>query len=124
MRAEWLVILGLGCGCAETPLEVLVAEPVSEEAPPVQQNAELAPPGDSFWLAQSITEMQKPPPLRPRSISLGYVGDAPLSGGVMRDTPMPAAAYAPYAAPQAPGWGCSCALRSDGFAADAYARAR
>ena len=119
MRAAWLVILGLGCGCAETPLEVMVVEPIREEAPPVQQDAELAPPGDSFWLAQAITEMHKPPPLRPRSISLGYVGDAPLSGSVMRDTPMPAPDY-PNGAPQASPTGCSCALQAPSYAADAY----
>jgi len=106
MRSVWWLILGLGCGCVETPLEIAAIEPLREEAPPVQQNAELAPPGDSFWLAQAITEMNKPPPQRARSISLGYVGDAPLGGGVMRDTPLPADPNG--AAPPSPS-GCSCA---------------
>jgi hypothetical protein len=120
MRWEWWVILGLGCGCAETPLEVATIEPWREEAPPIQQNAELAPPADSFWLTQAITEMHKPAPMRPQSISLGYVGDAPLSGGVMRDTPMATPAPDPNSLPaQAPASGCSCDLPPSS-AADAY----
>jgi hypothetical protein len=51
------------------------------------------PPGpnteDAFWLAQSTSEAVRPPLERPKSRSLGYIGDEPLAGGVMRDTPMP-----------------------------------
>jgi len=89
MRGVCLLLFGL-CGCAEAPLEAAFAEPFRPESPPIQQSAELAPPGDSFWLAEAVTEARKPPPARARSISLGYVGNAPLVGGVMRDTPMPA----------------------------------
>jgi hypothetical protein len=46
-------------------------------------------PIESFWLAQAMGEAQRPPPPRYglQSISLGYVGDSPLTGGVMLDTP-------------------------------------
>lgn len=53
----------------------------------VQQDPDPQPPVDTFWLQQAIAESRRPPPRRARSISLGYIGDAPLSGGVMRDDP-------------------------------------
>jgi hypothetical protein len=67
-------------GCVESQLD---------ELPPIQQNATFSPPIDDFWLHQEIEERTRPPLVRAQSISLGYVGDTPLSGGVMRDTPMP-----------------------------------
>ncbi len=87
----WLSVLLLlsVCGCVESQ---------RDELPPVEQNAAFAPPIDDFWLHQEIEERTRPPLVRPQSISLGYVGDTPLSGGVMRDTPMPPA----YAYPQQP----------------------
>lgn len=66
-----------------------------------QQREDPAPPVDTFWLQQAVEESTRPPPRPVRSISLGYIGDAPLTGGVMRDTPVD------Y---QQRG-GCSCALR-------------
>src|SRR5258706_15676973 len=42
--------------------------------------------GETFPEAFAASEATRPRPERPRSISLGYVGDAPLTGGVMRDT--------------------------------------
>ncbi len=113
------VIFGLVClcGCVQSPLEgaVLSPAPIVDESPPVQQSSELAPPADSFWLAEAVSEMRKPPPVRARSISLGYVGDAPLVGGVMHDTPAPAgpadSMYPTQYAPPPPAPACSCALR-------------
>ena len=66
-----------------------------------QQREDPAQPVDTFWLQQAVEESTRPPPRPVRSISLGYIGDAPLTGGVMRDTPVD------Y---QQRG-GCSCALR-------------
>ncbi len=65
----------------------------------------MQPPIDSFWLQQEIAAMHEPKPLPVRSISLGYIGDTPLSGGVMRNTPMPVT----YMQPEQPA-PCACAL--------------
>lgn len=77
------------CGCAESRFMVdetaLDGIPVSEQA-----RQDPAPPVDTFWLQQALEESSRPPPRPVRSISLGYIGDAPLTGGMMRDTPMPA----------------------------------
>lgn len=62
---------------------------------------------DDFWLNEQIAAMNEPPPRRPKSISLGYAGDAPLSGGVMRDTYIEPPAAPAYAEPR----GCACDLR-------------
>ena len=60
---------------------------------------------DGFWLHEAVDEATRPIPERPRSISLGYVGNTPLTGGVMRDTPMPIFVAYPPPAP------CSCAVQ-------------
>ena len=65
------------------------AESSEGELPPVQTAVDLRPPTDAFWLHEAVDEATRPIPARPRSISLGYVGNTPLTGGVMRDTPMP-----------------------------------
>ena len=80
-----------------------MVDPVALDGVPIAEQAQQdpAPPVDTFWLQQAIAESRKPPPRPVRSVSLGYVGDTPLTGGVMRDTPM----GPPQAAP------CSCALR-------------
>ncbi len=75
------ILLGLcvcACGCVESQLE------------PAHSVA-FTPPGDTFWLQEAREMATRPPPQRAQSISLGYIGDAPLAGGVMRDTPMPQA---------------------------------
>jgi hypothetical protein len=72
----------LVCGCVETP----AATDARAEAHALDQPTRVAT--DDFWLDEQIAAFQERPPTRPRSISLGYVGDSPLSGGVMRDTPM------------------------------------
>lgn len=97
----------MACGCTET------TEQAEVDAPPSSADARAAAHDhalpsrvvvDDFWLDQQIAAMSEPPPVRPKSISLGYAGDAPLSGGVMRDspiaTPVSAQAYGP------PGAGC------------------
>ena len=72
---RWAVIMLLVCGCAETTsLSVL---------PPMQSQNAMFPPVDTFWLQQEVAQMREPKPLPVRSISLGYIGDAPLTGGVM-----------------------------------------
>lgn len=60
----------LGCACMQT-------SPIALRPP--------ARPIETFWLAQAIGDVQRPPPPSTslQSISLGYVGDAPLSGGMM-----------------------------------------
>jgi hypothetical protein len=54
-----------------------------EVLPPVQAQNAMFPPVDTFWLQQSVAQMREPKPLPVRSISLGYIGDTPLTGGVM-----------------------------------------
>ena len=44
---------------------------------------------DNFWHAHAWAEEKRPEPERPRSISLGFLSEAPLQGGVTRDSPMP-----------------------------------
>jgi hypothetical protein len=61
------------CGCVPTPIEV-------------------APPRlSTFGLAEAMAESQRPegPARTLESVSLGYVGDAPLAGGIMADSPPP-----------------------------------
>lgn len=83
-----------------------------------QQEQDPVPPVDTFWLQQAVAESTRPPPRPVRSISLGYIGDGPLTGGVMRDTPLvtwsgagapmgPNPSYVEYTN-NAP---CSCAAR-------------
>ena len=72
---RWAVIALVLCGCAETTsLDAL---------PPVQAQNAMFPPVDTFWLQQEVAQMREPKPLPVRSISLGYIGDTPLTGGVM-----------------------------------------
>lgn len=84
---RWVVLLVLICGCAESRFMVddtgLDGVPVAQ-----QREQEPMPPVDTFWLQQAVAQSTEPPPRPVRSISLGYIGDAPLAGGVMRDTPM------------------------------------
>jgi hypothetical protein len=54
------------------------------QAAPLPDDDDLA-----FPAAHAYAQATSPPPSRPRSKSLGFIGDAPLAGGVMRDTPMP-----------------------------------
>jgi hypothetical protein len=72
VRAVLLIAAVCSTGCVESHLVAM------------------QPPIDTFWLQQEIAAMHEPKPTPVRSISLGYIGDAPLTGGVMRDTPMPA----------------------------------
>ena len=66
-------------------LPLCACEVAAEPMPPITPAVV-----DSFWLTQAMVEAnQPPPPPHARSISLGYVGDTPLSGGMMRDTPLP-----------------------------------
>jgi hypothetical protein len=82
-----IVFLLLLCGCAES--RFMVDETALDGVPVVQQREEEPmPPVDTFWLQQAVAESTRPPPRPVRSISLGYIGDAPLAGGVMRDTPI------------------------------------
>lgn len=121
LRVSPLVVAAMmACGCAET------ADSTEAEAPsPVDARAiahEHALPSrvvvDDFWLDQQIAAMSEPDPVRPKSISLGYAGDTPLSGGLMRDSPLPEPPAAQASGP--PGAGCdmpgacgkACAIRA------------
>lgn len=83
-----LTLLLVGCAAvdAESPAEFPSAqtrlEPLADTQPPAPAIE------DSYWIHQSVEEATRPPPHHRQSISLGFVGDEPLSGGVMRDTPM------------------------------------
>lgn len=89
MRVHAIALCACVCGCAESPLaSPSFASTPSIVPPPMQQSAAFLPPVDTFWLQQAIAERNRPPPEPVHSISLGYVGDTPLSGGVMRDTPI------------------------------------
>jgi hypothetical protein len=72
----------LVCGCVETP----AATEARAAAHAIDEPTRVAT--DDFWLDQQIAAFQEKPVERPRSISLGFAGDTPLSGGVMRDTPI------------------------------------
>ncbi len=98
VRAVLFIVAVCSVGCVET----------YDQLPPVQQSVSMQPPLDTFWLQQSIAAMREPPRLPVRSISLGYIGDAPLSGGVMRDTPMPQPQMQMQPEPQT----CACAMRN------------
>ncbi len=96
---DWLTVVVLAvsaCGCVESQLDER-----SYAWPPVQGHVGFTPPVDDFWLHQAIEERTRPPLVQAQSVSLGYIGDTPLSGGVMRDTPMPS-----FTEQQAPT--CSC----------------
>jgi hypothetical protein len=91
----------LVCGCVETP----AATDARAEAHAIDEPTRVAT--DDFWLDQQIAAFQEKPAERPRSISLGYAGDTPLSGGVMRDTPItysPEGVYPPSAGYAQPGY--------------------
>jgi len=95
VRATLILLAACTFGCVESQLE-----PRMQAAPPQPQIV------DTFWLQQSIAAMHQPPPAPVRSISLGYIGDTPLTGGVMRDTPMPTPASYMQQAP------CACEIRN------------
>lgn len=81
---RWALALLFVCGCAETP-DFL---PGDRTIPQVQSQNDLFPPVDTFWLRQEVARREQQQleeqsrPVR-RSISLGYIGDTPLTGGVM-----------------------------------------
>jgi hypothetical protein len=77
-----IVVTLFACGCVETP----AATDARAEAHALDQPTRVAV--DDFWLDQQIAAFEDHPAVRPKSISLGYAGDTPLSGGVMRDTPI------------------------------------
>jgi hypothetical protein len=72
------------CGC-ESSSEFLHPDAT---IPRVQSQNQMFPPVDTFWLQQEIAhrreqaEADQERPVR-HSISLGYAGDTPLSGGMM-----------------------------------------
>ncbi len=101
------------CGCVESQLEANMnasfggmgngmgtcnANRESDALPTIQTHAALVPPVDTFWAQEVADRATQPPIEHARSISLGYVGDTPLTGGVMRDTPMEAPQYGGYPA--------------------------
>lgn len=79
-------------GCAEEVQEV-ARYPVRDTHPPAPAVA------DSYDVYERQDEATRPPPRPRQTISLGFVGNEPLSNSVMRDTPMD------YAQQQGPGQG-------------------
>jgi hypothetical protein len=100
-----MALLALG-GCVEEGEEYEAVRAPSQPRQAEVHCAELphATPDDSFWLAQAISDANRPPPAPMRqTISLGYVGDEPLSNSVMRDTPIAPHPFPdPFAAMAAP----------------------
>ena len=95
MRRALLLLVGSTLvGCAPAEEELAVASPASARAnevcvTPLPDTVPPAPAvADSFWTRAQEEEAARPPPRLARSISLGYAGDEPLAGGVMRDTRM------------------------------------
>lgn len=82
LRGAVLFVSLLGWACVETP----AATDARAEAHAIDQPTNVAV--DNFWLDQQIASFEDHPAPRPKSISLGYAGDTPLSGGVTRDTPI------------------------------------
>ncbi|MEO8875779.1 MAG: hypothetical protein ABI461_09350 [Polyangiaceae bacterium] len=78
-RASVLLVGVLASGCVEMP----DATDARAEAHAQDQPARVAV--DDFWLDQQIAAWDEHPAPRPKSISLGYAGDSPLSNGVMRN---------------------------------------
>jgi hypothetical protein len=79
----------------QTPVVARASQEEEQQQTPVplvQQNPPAPAVADSFWAYEAWSDRNRPRPWKRRSISLGYIGDQPLSGGVMRDTPMPSAA--------------------------------
>jgi len=98
---RWAALLLFVCGCAEsTSLEAL---------PPMQAQNAMFPPVDTFWLQQEVAQMRAPKPLPVRSISLGYIGDAPLTNGVMNGPQSWGPTQAVYMEQQQQP--CACSLR-------------
>jgi hypothetical protein len=99
---RWAAALLFVCsGCAESSAEFLHPDAV---IPQVQSQNEMFPPVDTFWLQQEIArrqEQQQAEESRPvrHTVSLGYIGDTPLWGGMMNSTSYARPAYASYSRP-------------------------
>jgi hypothetical protein len=63
---------------------VLLLLPACEESQIAPRSPGATAVEDRFWQFERAEEAMRPPLLRPRSISLGLAGDAPLANGVMR----------------------------------------
>jgi len=74
-------MLSVGCADAEI-VQAQAPRPLHDTLPPAPAVA------DAFSIYEQQEEMTRPPPRIRHSISLGNVGDEPLSGSVMRDTPI------------------------------------
>jgi hypothetical protein len=100
MRRVVIAMFLFVCGCAEqTSLDAL---------PPMQAQNAMFPPVDTFWLQQEVAHMREPRPLPVRSISLGYIGDTPLTGGMMNGPEQFGPNRATYIEQQQP---CACNVR-------------
>ena len=91
---RWVLLLFV-CGCAETSPDLY---PGDRTIPQMQSQNDMFPPVDTFWLQQEVARRQaeqlaeESRPVR-HTVSLGYIGDAPLTGGVMNDPAPYRAAY-------------------------------
>jgi len=106
-RAGWGLALAVAALASTGCTELFADEPAWPRSP-FSEEPEASPPAlpaegrtvqvqapgptteDDFWLAQRASEYARPPPERPRSISLGYISDDILAGGVTRYGPLPA----------------------------------
>ena len=82
LRGAVLVVSIFACACVETPAATDARAEAHARAEPSRVAV------DNFWLDQQIASFEDYPAPRPKSISLGYAGDTPLSGGITRDTPV------------------------------------
>ena len=83
-----LSLSGIGCGAAIEP-----PRDASDRVVPVVERAKAR---DTFWVEHELAQARRPEPDRPRSISLGYVGQGKLAGGVGRDDLVEPRRAAPY----------------------------
>lgn len=75
----------LGC----TPDVIVVYVPVPQASRLDRCTAQPARDATPAWLVRAIADANSSRPPRPPSISLGYAGDGPLTGGVMSDGSIP-----------------------------------
>jgi hypothetical protein len=110
LRGAVLFVSLLGWACVETP----AATDARAAAHAIDQPTHVAV--DDFWLDQQIASFEDHPAARPKSISLGYAGDTPLSGGITRDTPI----YYGYGNQEQPSYGPDPFSDRNGYAPHGY----
>lgn len=77
LKGALFALAATGCGAAIEP-----PRDASDRVVPVVDRVK---PHDTFWAEHEAAQARRTEPERPRSISLGYVGQGKLAGGVGRD---------------------------------------